>query len=431
MNNRVLSSADAPDGADHRPRLRETDASGAQPAALLQGLRVIDLTTVVYGPLTTQTLADYGADVIKIEPPGGDIMRHAGSGAKNGMGPIFLNLNRGKRSVVIDLKRDAGKEVLRTLLSQADVFVHNVRRAAIARLGFSYQTVAAFNPRILYCAATGFWQGGRHADAAAIDDVIQSAAGLAALNAGADGVPRLVQSLIADKVAGISLACAILAALHRRSIDGRGRSIDVPMYETLASFMLLEHLQGRTFDPAAGSIGYHRVMGDGRRIYRARDGYISMTPYSREHWAAFFRATGRPELADDPRIVDPVQRNAHVSALYDLVGDVADQRSVAEWEALGTQIGFPAQRVNNLADVAGDADLRRSGVLASRLQPGVGPVQMLAAPGFFDGKVARHPGPAPRLGQHTSEVLAECGIPAGRIRQLESDGSICLCEAAT
>jgi formyl-CoA transferase len=393
-------------------------------AQLLPGLRVIDLTTVVYGPLTTQTLADYGAEVIKIEPPGGDIMRHAGSGARDGMGPIFLNLNRGKRSVVIDLKRDAGKDVLRTLLTGADVVVHNVRRAAMDRLGFSYETVAALNPRILYCAATGFWQGSRHADAAAIDDVIQSAAGLAALNADEQGVPRLVQSLIADKVAGVSLACAILAALYRRAVTGQGANIDVPMYETLASFLLLEHLQGRTFDRNGGPVGYHRIMGDGRRIYRARDGYISMTPYSREHWAAFFRATGRPELADDSRIVDAVQRNAHVSDLYDLVGDVADQRSVEEWEILGRQIGFPAQRVNSLTDVAGDPDLLRSGALATRRQPGLGDVQMLAARGFFDGAAARHPGPAPRLGEHTREVLAECGYADTRIRELASEGCI-------
>jgi len=393
-------------------------------------VRIIDLTTVVYGPLTTQTLADYGADVIKIESPGGDIIRHAGTGAKDGMGPIFLNLNRGKRSIVLDLKRAEGKEVLRSLLADADVFVFNVRRAAIDRLGFSYEAVRAFNPGILYCAASGFWQGGRHADAAAIDDVIQSAAGMAALNAGDDGVPRLVQSLVADKVAGLSLACAVLAALYRRATKGVSAAIDVPMYESMASFMLLEHMQGRTFDPAAGVIGYHRVMGVGRRIYRARDGYISMTPYSRAHWAEFFRATGRPELAADRRIVDPVQRNAHVAELYDLIGAVAADRTVAQWEELAERVGFPAQRVNDLAAVVEDPDLQRSGALAMREQPGLGPVQMLAAPGFFDGEVARHPGVAPRLGQHTHEVLAECGMSEKRIAELAGLGVVELYEEA-
>ena len=395
---------------------------------LLQGVTVIDLTSVVYGPLTTQVLADYGADVIKIESLEGDLMRHAGSPATGGMGPIFLNLNRGKKSVALDLKAEAGKEVLRALLAKADIFVHNIRRSAIDRLGFSHTAIAAYNPGILYCAATGFWQGGRRADAAAIDDVIQSAAGIAAINAGGDGVPRLVQSLLADKVAGISLACALLAALYRRSLTGRGAAVDVPMYETLASFMLLEHLQGRTFDPAEGKLGYHRVMGNGRRIYRARDGYISMTPYSREHWAAFFRATGRPALAADPRIVDPVQRNANVSALYDLIGEVAGDRSVAEWEALAAELGFPAQRVNGLAEVAGDPDLRHSGTLTARNHPGIGETHLLASPGFFDGLPARHPGLAPRLGEHTHQVLAACGFGADRIAALATQGVIGLYE---
>ena len=391
---------------------------------MLKGVRIIDLTTVVFGPLTTQMLADYGADVIKIEPLEGDIMRFAGSGAKDGMGPIFLNLNRGKRSVAVDLKTDEGKQILRTLLTGADVLVHNVRRQAIDRLGFSYEAVASFNPRILYCVASGFASGTRRADAAAIDDVIQTASGMAALNAGADGVPRLVQSLIADKVSALALACAILAALYRRATTGRGASIDVPMYETVAAFMLLEHLQGHTFRPAAGGLGYPRVMGHGRRIYRARDGYLSMTPYSSAHWAAFFEATGRPALAKDARITDAAQRNAHVSELYDLIGEVAGQRTVSEWESLAARIGFPAQRVNTFAEVVSDPDLESTGTLVARDQPGVGEVNMLASPGFFDGHAARHPGAAPRLGEHTAQALAEAEFSADDVRRFTASGVI-------
>jgi crotonobetainyl-CoA:carnitine CoA-transferase CaiB-like acyl-CoA transferase len=260
--------------------------------------------------------------------------------------------------------------------------------------------------------------------------VIQSAAGMAWINADSYGIPRLVQSLVADKVAGISLACAILAALYKRSVTGLGTSIDVPMYETVASFMLLEHLQERTFDPTHGRLGYHRIMGDGRRIYQARDGFISMTPYSTEHWADFFRETGRPELADDSRITDPARRNAHVAQLYDLIGEVAATRSVEEWEALAVKIGFPAQRVNDLAAVADDPDLRRSGTLALRDQPGIGPVQMLASPGFFNGAAARHPGAAPRLGEHTRAILIEQGIDSQRIDSLAAEGVIGLYQDA-
>lgn len=385
---------------------------------------MIDLTTVVYGPLTTQVLADYGADVIKVESADGDVMRHAGVNAVGGMGPIFLNLNRGKRSVVLNLKSEDGKDLLLMLLAKADVFVHNIRRSAIERLGLSYAAIEKLNPRIIYCAASGFWEGGARKDAAAIDDVIQSAAGLAALNANDDGVPRLVQTLVADKVAGLSLACALLAALFRRSATGRGASVDVPMYEAVASFMLLEHLQGHTFDTRNGALGYHRLMGNGRRIYRASDGYISMTPYSGEHWSAFLRATDRGELADDARISDPVQRNAHVSELYDLIEVVAGDHTVAEWEALALRIGFPAQRVSDLADVARDPELRDSGTLTARTHPGIGETQLLSSPGFFDGSVARHPGVAPRLGEHTREVLAEYGVDEHRMRDLADQGAI-------
>ena len=394
-------------------------------APLLAGVRVLDLTTVVFGPLTTQILADYGADVIKIEPPEGDIMRHAGSVASDGMGCIFLNLNRGKRSVAIDLKNAEGRAVLRKLIGTADVFIHNVRRGAMDRLDLSYEAVAAINPRILYCTATGFAKANTRADAAAIDDVIQTSSGLAALNAGDDGVPRFVQSLLADKVAGMGLACAVLAALYRRATTGRGGLIDVPMYETLAAFVLLEHLQGESYEPARGEIGYHRVMSArGRRIYSAKDGYIAMTPYSGAQWAQFFRETGRAELADDPRITDAVVRNAHVGELYDMIATVAGTRTVAEWEALAARLGFPAQRVNSLADVAADPDLASTGTLVVREHAGIGRTRMLASPGLFDGEAARHPGVAPQFAEHTQAVLAEAGYSAGDIARLAAGGAL-------
>ena len=401
-----------------------TSAKSAE-AALLAGVRVIDLTTVVFGPLTTQILADYGADVIKIEPPEGDIMRHAGSVASDGMGCIFLNLNRGKRSVAIDLKTPDGRAVLRKLISTADVFIHNVRRGAMDRLDLSYEAVAAINPSILYCTATGFAKANTRADAAAIDDVIQTSSGLAALNAGEDGAPRFVQSLLADKVAGMGLACAVLAALYRRTVTGRGGLVDVPMYETLAAFMLIEHLQGESYEPARGEIGYHRVMSArGRRIYTAKDGYVAMTPYSGVQWAQFFRETGRPELADDVRITNAVERNAHVGELYDMIAAVAGTRTVAEWEALAARLGFPAQRVNSLADVAADPDLANTGTLVAREHAGVGRTRMLASPGFFDGEAARHPGVAPKFAQHTQAVLAEAGYAAADIARLAAAGAV-------
>jgi len=391
---------------------------------LLAGVRVVDLTTVVFGPLATQILADYGADVIKVEPPEGDIMRHQGHGAVGGFAPIFLNLNRGKRSIALDLKHPEGKRILARLVGGADVFIHNVRRKAIDRLGFSSAAVQAMRPGILYCAATGFPATSAKADAAAIDDVIQSAGGLAALNAGTDGVPRLVQSLVADKIAGMGLACAVLAGLYRAKATGVGGEIDLPMYDTLASFLLLEHLQGQTFVPPTGPVGYHRVMGGGRRIYRAQDGWITMAPYSTEHWVKMFAASGRPDLATDPRITDRAQRNAHVAELYDMIGEIAPARTVAEWERLARELGFAAQPVQSLADVAADPELARSGTLVERRQPGAGTTRMLSAPGFFDGAAARHAGNVPRLGEHTAAVLGELGLPADEIRAHAAAGVI-------
>ena len=392
--------------------------------SLLAGVRVVDLTTVVFGPLATQVLADYGADVLKIEAPEGDVMRHNGVGAAGGMGPIFLNLNRGKRSVVIDLKQADGKALLRAMIGTADVFIHNVRRKAIDRLGFSYAAVRAIKPSILYCSATGFAATGRRADVGAIDDVIQSAAGLAALNVDRQSVPRLVESLVADKLAGLSLACAVLAGLYRQKSTGVGAAIDLPMFETLASFLLVEHLQGQTFVPPKGGIGYHRLIGRGRRIYSAKDGYVSLAPYSTSHWVELFKAAGRADLANDPRVNDRAQRNIHIADLYDLIGSVVGERTVGEWEALGARIGFPAQGVRSLTEVAGDPEMASTGVLIEREQPGVGTTRMLASPGFFDEQAARHPGVAPRLGQHTTEVLREMGIPADTLQRYAANGVI-------
>ena len=392
--------------------------SSSDTAKLLDGVRVVDLTTVVFGPLATQVLADYGAEVIKIEPPEGDVMRYMGPSRNRGMGAIFLNLNRGKRSVPVDLKKSEGREIVKRLVSKADVFVHNIRRDALARLGLAYEDLAAQHPGLLFCAATGFAPTSSHAGDAAIDDVIQASGGIAALNAGADGKPRLVPTLLADKAAGLAFACAILAGLHRRLRTGRGGVIDVPMYDTFASFTLLEHLQGITFDPPTGSAGYARVMSSGRRIYRAADGYLTMTPYSTAQWVAYLHATDRAQLARDPRIVDPVLRSRHIAELYDLIEAAAPSRTVASWLALAKELGFPAKRVATLDEVAGDAELERSGALEVRNHPSEGSVRQLASPGLFDGQAARHPGHAPRFGEDTRAVLGQAGLSSAELDAL-------------
>jgi len=404
--------------------LPSTDPASAMTAAanLLDGVRVIDLTSVVFGPYSTQILADYGADVVKVEVPEGDIMRYAGPAPERGMGPVFVNLNRGKRSIVLDIRTPEGKAALEALVRGADLLVHNVRRKPMARLGFSAQACAVLNPRLLYCAATGFAQAHELADAPAIDDVIQCAVGLSGLNADADGTPRLVPSLVADKVAGLALASAMLAALVRQRSTGQGGTVDVPMYETLASFCLVEHLQGATFAPG-GAVGYTRVTREGRRIYRAKDGHVSMTPYSNEQWARFFRAVGRADMATDPRVTDPAVRGTRFHELYDVIESVAHTRTVAEWIALARELNMPAMPVVSLAEVAGDPQLDRSGTTETRHFEGIGPVKHLSSPGLFDGVAARHPKNAPRLGEHTRELLREAGYDDAGIDALLACGA--------
>jgi crotonobetainyl-CoA:carnitine CoA-transferase CaiB-like acyl-CoA transferase len=386
----------------------------------LQGIRVIDMTGIVFGPVATQALADWGADVIKVESPEGDTLRHAGVARHRGMGAIFLNLNRGKRSIVLDLAQPAGRAVIRELLAGADLFVHNVRRAPIARLGLAPADVLAINPSIVYCTASGFHEDSPLAHAPAIDDSIQVATGLAALNADASGAPRFVPSLIADKTAGLALAGAMLAALVGRLRTGRGCVLDVPMYDTLAGFVLLEHLQGHTFDPAEGPAGYRRVTPEGRRLYRARDGWLTMTPYTRPQWTAFFTAVGDPAMASDPRVIDPVERNRHIQWLYDRVGEAAALRTVDEWLALCREQGIPAFRVASIDEVASSVMLRASGAIAQVEHPSEGRVHMLASPGYLDGMPSRATGPAPRLGEHTLQVLREAGYDDDAIASLRA-----------
>jgi formyl-CoA transferase len=298
--------------------------------------------------------------------------------------------------------------------------VHNVRREPLRRLGLGADEVLALNPGIVHCTASGFHEASALARAPAIDDSIQAATGLASLNAGPDGAPRFVPSLIADKTAGLALAGAMLAALVRKLRTGRGGVLDVPMYDTLAGFVLLEHLQGHTYVPATGEAGYRRVTAEGRRLYRATDGWLTMTPYTRPQWKAFFESVGDAAMAADPRVIDPVERNRHIGWLYDRVGEAAATRSVDEWLALCGAQGIPAFRAVSVDEVAADTALEASGAIARIEHPTEGPLRMLASPGYLDGRPARAAGFAPHLGEHTVQVLREAGYDDAAIAALRA-----------
>ena len=376
----------------------------------LEGIRVIDLTTVLLGPMATQIMGDMGADVIKIETREGDIIRHAGPSRSPGMGSGYLIANRNKRSVVLDLKSAKGAEAIKRLVAGADVFVHNMRPAAVRRLGLGYDALKGHNERLVYCAAYGFSERGPYAGKPAYDDIIQAVAGIAALQKDETGAPHYIRSVIADKTTALTVVYAVSMALYERERSGKGQAIEVPMFETLVAFLLPEHLGGRTFEPALGKVGYERMLAPHRRPYATKDGWIAVLPYSKEQWQRFFRLAGRPEMAEDPRVTDGAMRARHIAALYEMVSDAMPIRSTAEWLRALEEADVPSIQVTEPDALLDDPHLIELGFFKRLEHPSEGTIIMPGIPVGF----ARTPGairrPAPRLGEHTEEVLREIGM---------------------
>jgi crotonobetainyl-CoA:carnitine CoA-transferase CaiB-like acyl-CoA transferase len=381
-------------------------------AGFLHGVRVVDMTTVVFGPYATHMLADLGADVIKIEPPEGDPMRLSGKPARTSrMSPAHMTLNRGKRSVVLDLKRPEDAEALTALIRTADVFIHNVRAKAIDKLGFGYETVRAIRPDIIYVHGVGFGQSGPYADLQAYDDVIQAATGTASLAGRVDGDPRprYVPSLIADKVAGLYGAQAVLAALVHRLRTGRGQYVEAPMFEAFAHFMLEEHLGGQVFDPPTAPAGYPRQLDPSRQPFPTANGHICIVPYTDASVVTCLEILGRPDLATDPRFATPVQRARHMTDLYALIATLTPARTTADWVERFRAARIPAMPVTDLCDVMKDPHLEAVGFFRRREHPTEGAYFEMQPPIRYSDRAsfdARYP---PRLGEHTEEVLEEIG----------------------
>ncbi|WP_408589406.1 CaiB/BaiF CoA transferase family protein [Novosphingobium sp.] len=377
----------------------------AQPR-LLEGIRIVDLTSVVFGPYATEILADLGADVIKVEGLTGDQFRHAGRPAKTfGMGPCTLNLNKGKRSLAVDLKTEDGKAALTKVLLDADVFIHNVREQAIERLGFGYEAVTALKPGIVYVHCVGFGSDGPYAGLQAYDDVIQAATGTATLLPRADGnpAPRYLPSLIADKVAGLHGAYATLAAIIHKLRTGEGQFVEVPMFEAFSHFMLQEHLYGATLVPPLEPAGYPRQVDPHRQPFPTADGYISIVPYTPEAVERIMPLIGAPELIEDERFATPYGRIVNISAFYDEIASRTPARTSAEWCALFAEHQIPAMPVRDLADITDDPHLQAVDFFQHRTHPTEGDYLQLRAPvkfsvGGFDV------GPAPTIGQDNAEL---------------------------
>ena len=400
----------------------------------LAGVRIVDMTSVVFGAYATQILADQGADVIKVEFPGGrrgaggDIMRWTGHGQPGGpddLGPIYMTINRNKRSVLLDLRDPSDAAALVRLLKTADVFAASVRYDGLTRLGLGYEAVKAIRPDIVYAHAAGYGADGPNAGEPAYDDLIQSASGLADLLPRVDGdpTPRLLPSLIADKVSGLFMAQAITAAVLHREKTGAGQFVEIPMLECITSFNLAEHFFGHVYDPPTGQWGYNRVVNPERKPFATKDGYIGLLPYTDKQWEQFFAAAGVSDtLGSDPRFTDFRARAANIELVYGSVEAITRTRTTDEWLAILKPLHIPVTRMNRLDDLPNDPHLSAVGLFERYEHPEAGGYVSLRPPVKFSAtpaNIRRHP---PRLGEHTAEVLSEIPSAAAVEGGGEADG---------
>ena len=390
----------------------------------LQGVKVLDLTTVVMGPFATQILAELGADVVKIEPHDGDNMRHPGPMKNPGMGYMFLGLNRGKRGIVLDLKKPEGRAALLRLIPGADVLIYNVRPQAMARLGLSYEAVSGINPRILYVGAYGYSQKGPYAAKAAYDDLIQGVSGMPWLVSQTGANPNYAPVNLADRLTGLHAVYTVTAALFQRSRTGRGQSIEVPMFESVTHFVLGDHMAGFSWDPPQGDGGYQRLLA--RKPYPTRDGYLCVLVYNDKQWKSFLGAIGRAELMQDPRYATQASRAANIRDIYAFLTELFRTRTTADWMALLESIDIPVAPMNSVEDVVHDPHLTQSGFFTTEHHPSEGELRAMRTPTNWSESQPGTPRPAPRLGEHSAEVLREAGYSDSEIAELAKNGATLL-----
>jgi crotonobetainyl-CoA:carnitine CoA-transferase CaiB-like acyl-CoA transferase len=379
------------------------------------GIKIVDLTTIVFGPLATQILGDMGADVLKIEGPEGDTTRYTGPARSADMAALFMASNRNKRSLVLDLKQEPAREALWRLVDRADVFIHSMRPQKIEALGFADAAVRQRNPRIVYAGLHGYLNGGPYSGQPAYDDVIQGQTGVAALMAGIAGEPRYAPMIIADKTCALVAAQAISAALFARERTGCGQFVEVPMFETMASFVLVEHLSGHTFVPPEAPIGYARALAPWRRPYPTKDGHICMLAYTDAQWRKFWNAVGKAELSADPRFDTPSNRARNIVELYRLAGDCLHGRITDEWLPVLQKLEIPAARIMSLDDLMRDPHLAAVGFFQHVTHPTEGDIVLAKLPVRFSDTVAPIGRLAPKFGEHSVEVLGEVGLSGSEI----------------
>ncbi|MDB5924261.1 MAG: carnitine dehydratase [Betaproteobacteria bacterium] len=386
----------------------------------LSGMRIVDLTQFILGPVATQILGDYGADVIKIEAPEGDLNRKIGPARYPDMTAMFLGMNRNKRSVVLNLKRPEALDALNRMIDDADVFVHSMRPSSAERLGVGYAAVAARNPRIVYAFAPGYRQDGPYRDRPAYDDVIQGESGIAGIAELAFGEPRYLPTVIADKFCGHILASSIGMALVHRERSGEGQEVQVPMLETMMSFNLIEHLWTGAFDEPQGELGYDRALTQSRRPFATQDGYICLMATSDAQWCGLFAACDRPELGNDPRFSTLAERSKRFPELYGLIGEEMAKRTTADWQARLDAADVPNGVSRKLRDLPQDPYLVETGFFHRYKHAQAGPMVTTSIPVRFSKTPAQIQGPPPTLGEHTRSVLGDMGYTDEQIERMSA-----------
>lgn len=390
----------------------------------LEGIKIIDMTSVVVGPLATQTFADYGADVIKIEAPGGDIVRFlAGRGRTAGMSGKFLHLNRNKRSLVLDMKKPGAYDALMKLLKTADVLIWNMRPPAMARLKLSYEDVRKVNPKIIYCGMFGFGQDGRYRDKPAYDSIIQGSSGIAALYHMATGEPRYLPMVVADRTVGLIAVQMILMALLHRERTGEGQSIELPMFENMVKSVLEEHMYLKTFDPPLGSVGDPRLVDPQARPLPTKDGWVCVSANTDGQAFAVFDAIGRPELKTDPRFNTVAARFKNTPEYFSIRAEGLKKKTTAEWMEIFDRTDVPAMPFQTLDQIMEDPHLQDIGFFEKLDHPTEGKIWNMKLPNKLSRGARRDFRHAPKIGEQSLEVLREAGLSDADISALLASGA--------
>jgi len=392
-------------------------------AGPLDGVRILELSTVVLGPWACQILADMGADVIKVEPPYGDSNRVLGASRNPGMAALYLTCNRNKRSIVLDLKQESGRAAVLKLAEQADVLIHNNRPQVMTKLGLDYVDLKSVNSKIIYCGTYGYGKAGPYGSKGALDDSIQSASGIAMLNKMVLGEPRYLPTVIADKTTALGVVYAVTAALYHRERTGVGQELEVPMYESMVYYTMAEHLWGMTFEPPIGTAGYTRLMSHHRKPYKTKDGYIAILPYLDAHWKTFCELSGRTDLLEDPRFTTLADRVKNIDDTYDETAKTMATRTTQEWLDVFGETSVPTNMVNTLEDLVDDPHLNAVGFWEVVYHPTEGKIRMTKFPVSFSETPADVRRLPPRLGEHSVELLKEAGLSQAEIDKMLESGA--------